>query len=109
MAITHLPTDGTKGYGSRMRSAVNAIDDGLRQLNDLIETMGLMINGDGSQAVHFDYIVTQFGFTAANGIAANEVAKAAWQELLSLQGKLNVDSAVSNVHAAIRQAAARLR
>ncbi len=66
-------------------------------LNDLLATMTLMIDGDGSDAAHFSYMQSKFGF------ADNATAKAGYEELASALAKLNTDGSVSNVNAAILQ------
>jgi hypothetical protein len=65
--------------------------------------MALMLNGDGTNATHFPYITTKFGF------ATDADAKAAWDELNSVLFKLTTDASVSSVNAAILQLFNKLR
>ena len=110
MAISHLPFNNPPiKHGNALQSALTQLENGMIGLNAQIQTMGLMLSGDGSDPIHFNYIVNKYGFNAANGIDANAVAKAAWEELLSLQSKLNTDAQVSNVKAAMAQAFSKFR
>lgn len=76
---------------------------GTNGLNNEIANMQLMIDGDGSQDAHYHEITVQYGYTS------DAVARSAWGELLSVQGKVNVDTDVTNVKAAILQAFNKFR
>lgn len=78
-------------------------EEGFRDLNAIFATMGLMIDGDGSSADHFGYIKDKFGFDDNAG------AKAGYEELASCLEKLNTDSSVSSVNAAILQVLNKFR
>lgn len=103
MAVTHLAFDDQTTHGRLIRRALNQIENGVEDLNDAIATMALMLSGDGSDPAHFTYLTAKFGF------ASDAVAKAAWEELNSVQAKLTTDSSVSNVRAAQLQAFAKFR
>ena len=62
-----------------------------------------MIDGDGSQAGHFTYATAKFGFSS------DAVTKAAYEELQSLASKLNANSSVTNVNAALVQSFNKFR
>lgn len=108
MAYTHIAYDKTSPHGNLLFSMLTNLETGFDSLNDLIATMQTMIDGDGSQAAHFAYMAGQFGFPSQQA-PDGAVAKAAWDELLSLQSKLNTDSSVSFVKAAMLQAFSKFR
>lgn len=103
MAVQHIGYTTSSPKGDKLRVMLLHGEDFIDQLNDLVGSMQLMIDGDGSQAAHFAYMTTEFGFDS------DTVAKAAWEELLSVQGKLNTDASVSNVKAALIQAFNKFR
>ena len=79
------------------------MEESLDTGNDVLNVMQQMLDGDGSQAAHFTYFVSKFGFADTAG------AKAAWDELNSMMAKLNTDGSVSSVNAAVKQIIAKLR
>ena len=103
MAITHIKHTGGS-HDALVRNALGNLEIGLQALKNLIATMALMLNGDGTAEAHFTaYVITAFGFTDAAG------AKAAYDELNSLHAKLTTDAQVTNVHAALQQAFNKFR
>lgn len=103
MAVSHLSFNDQLTHGRLLRASLNKLEEGLEELNDTLATMTLMIDGDGSQAAHFTYATTKFGFSSD----AN--TKAAYDELNSLAAKLTTDASVSNVNAALLQAFNKFR
>jgi hypothetical protein len=103
MAFTKIHFNDTLSHGRLLRNLINDLEDGRDGLNQLIAATQLMIDGDGSQITHFDEVMTRFGFPSTT------VAKAAWEELLSVQTKINTNASVSNVLAALDQAFAKFR
>lgn len=103
MAVNHIFFQQGTNHGSALRSGLNQIENGIERLNDLLGTMALMIDGDGTNAAHFVYMTEKFGFETTAG------AKAAWEELNSAMAKLNTDGSVSNVNAALTQLFNKLR
>lgn len=102
MAVTHISfaqNDG--GAGTRLRAMLDKIKAGRQALIDELAIMATMVNGDGTQSSHFPVVTAAYGF----GTDAN--AKAAWDELQSLAGKLTTDGSVSSVNAAQLQAFAK--
>jgi hypothetical protein len=97
MAVAHILYDKNSHYGAMFRTAIISLEKGYEDLNDLLATLATMLDGDGTQAAHFDYITARFGFES------NVLAKAAWDELNSVMFKLNTDASVSSVNAALRQ------
>lgn len=102
MAFIHIFFNDQMQYGRQLRSALNKVKEGHRELDDILAVMTMMIDGDGSDQAQFGEIVTRFGFQT--GIAA----KAAWDELNSTTAKENTNAAVSNVKAARDQAINKL-
>lgn len=101
--VTHIQfNDGTQ-HGRILRRALQQLDDGLSNLNDIIATMTMMIDGDGSDAAQFADVTAKFGFPD------NATSKSAWDELNSLASKLNTDASVSSVNAAMKQAFNKFR
>ncbi len=103
MALDHISYNIGTQHGAMLRNGLTLLEDGLDRLNDLLATMARMIDGDGSDAMHFAYMQEKFGF------ASNAAAKSAWDELNSLLAKLNTDSQVTSVNAALLQAFAKFR
>lgn len=102
MPVGHITFDAFTPHGKLLRDNITKLQDSIDKLNDLRESMIQMIDGDGSQAAHFDYFIGKFGFLT------NEDAKACFEELASMLFKLNTDAQVSNVQAALNQFFARL-
>ena len=103
MAITKIHFNVGLPHGQLLRSALSSLENGHDGLNDVIAATQLMIDGDGSQAAHFEEVMSRFGFPST------AVAKSAWDELLSVQSKINTNGSVSNTLAAINQAFAKFR
>lgn len=103
MALTHINFNPSTSHGSMLRHALTRLEESFVDLNELHATMSLMIDGDGTDAAHFTYMATRFGFDDGAG------AKSAYDELSSVLFKLNTDSSVSDVNAAIKQVFNKLR
>lgn len=103
MSVAHLGFNHGTPHGSLLHAAMHQLEDGLNGLNEIIATIQQMIDGDGSQAAHFTYVADKFGFTDT------ATAKAAWEEANSLKFKLNTNSSVSDVNAAMLQAFNKFR
>jgi hypothetical protein len=97
MAVAHIDFNHGSPHGSLLHSGLSGLENALANLNEIKATMQLMIDGDGSQAAHFTYATDKFGF------ASDAVAKAAWDELNSVLFKLNTNSSVTDVNAALLQ------
>lgn len=103
MPITHIKHTGGS-HDALIRTPLANLESGLDGLKDLIGTMALMLNGNGTDEAHFTaYVIGAFGFADAAG------AKAAWDELNSVHAKLTTDAQVTNVHAALLQAFNKFR
>lgn len=103
MSISHLNFNENTVHGRLLRVGVNHLELGLEGLNDVLNVLGTMIDGDGSSAAHFTYATSKFGFDS------DASTKAAYEELNSLMAKLNTDSNVSSVNAAILQVVNKFR
>lgn len=97
MAVAHINFNAGTPHGGLLKNGLSRLEDALNNLNELKATMQLMIDGDGSQTAHFPYMQEKFGFTDNAG------AKAAWDELNSVLFKLNTNSSVDSVNAALLQ------
>lgn len=102
MAFSHIYFADQVGYGLDLRRCLDHLKQGHDDLPMLLSVMATMIDGDGSQAAQFAEMTVRFGFPD------NGAAKAAYDELNSLQGKFNTNASVANVQAALAQAFAKL-
>jgi hypothetical protein len=102
MAVNHILFSTSTQFGAALSSAVKRFETSFGNLNELHATLALMIDGDGSDAAHFAYMATALGST-------NAAAKAAYDELSSFLFKLNTNASVTDVNAALRQVANKLR
>lgn len=103
MAVSHITYNHSTPHGSQLANHLLQLEGGLEGLNDDLATMARMIDGDGSQASHFTYMTGKYGFES------DAVAKAAYEELQSAAAKLNTNSSVTDVNAALLQAFAKFR
>lgn len=103
MAVQHIQFNDQLPHGRMLRRALDQLEEAIAKLEDLISTVTLMIDGDGSQASHFTYVTSKFGF------ADNATAKAAWDELNSLMFKLTTNSSITDMYAALNQAFNKFR
>ena len=103
MADNHYVFDRTLPAGFRLGRAFDALDNAKQWLLAEKDTMTQMLDGDGSAITHFNAHVTAYGFTDTTN------AKAAYEELGALIGKIDTDASVSSVKTAIAQALARFR
>ncbi len=103
MAVAHLQINDQIPHGRMLRAAINKLDEGREELADIIASLGLMIDGNGSDAAHFVYMKEKLG------CASNEIAKAVWDELNSVNFKLTTNASVDNVKAALDQVVNKLR
>ena len=103
MAVAHIAFNDQITHGRLLRRALSQMEESLEGLGDLVATIALMIDGDGSQVAHFTYVTSKFGFTD------NATAKAGYEELQSVYGKLSTNASVSSVNAALLQAFNKFR
>ena len=101
MPVTHIKFNAQSDGGRFIRRAVDTVCNGQQSLKDLVDGLARMLNGDGTDVSHFNYMTLQCGFPD------NATAKAAWDELNSLNAKLTTDANVTAVNAAILQIKAK--
>lgn len=91
MAVSHIAINKSASLGGRLYSAIDRLQSALSELNELKDAMpGMVDNGDHS------HLETQFGFDVGRG----ELAKG---ELESMLFKLNTNTSVTDVNAAMHQ------
>lgn len=103
MAVAHIAFNDQTQHGRLLRQFLNGLETSLDTGNDVLDVMAKMLDGNGSDASHFAYFVSKFGF------ATTADAKAAFDELNSIMFKLNTDASVTSVNAAMKQVIAKLR
>lgn len=99
MAATHISFDDQSSHGRQLRRCLSLIDEGFRNTEDLLATLGTMIDGDGTDAAHFAIMKTKCGFPDT------ATAKIAWEALLGVKAiaDLEVSQGV-NVRTALKGA-----
>lgn len=107
MAANYIEMDKTTDFGRNLARGGQLIIEGLELLVKARDNMIQARDGDGSSAAHYDVLAAEAGYVANDYADANAAAKASFDELDSLVGKLNTDGSVSNVRAAIYQFAAK--
>lgn len=101
MAATNIPFDRSNQFGQEIKALLNAYRKANQDGPNILGAMAVMIDGDGSDVSHFAEMVTL-------GIYENTTdAKASYDELASVNGKLTTDGSVTNVDAAIKQVCAK--
>jgi len=103
MADNHFVFNRGLPAGFRLGRGHEALESAMALLVNERDTMTQMLDGDGTLAAHFNAHVTAYGFqTTAD-------AKAAYDELGAVLGKLTTDGSVTVVNTAIKQFLAKLR
>lgn len=103
MADNHYVFDRTLPAGFRLGRDFDALESAIQGLIAEHDTMVQMLSGADTDPASFSAHVAAYGFTSTAD------AKAAFDELGALIGKLNTDASVSGVKSAIAQALARFR
>lgn len=106
MAVSHIDFNRGTVHGAQMRQVIDNLERAYEGLDDLFLMMERMIDGNGSDAAHFTYMQDKFGFSS------NAVAKAAFEELASLRGKLRTTGdgvTTTHVKDAIEQVFSKFR
>ena len=116
MSVGHYGFDDQTPHGRIQRRVMTGAETLLDEGKDLLAVYQQMIDGDGSNISHFDYVVRRFKYGGHDGTAGTAVtdaqrtvAKAAWDEFQSFMSKFTGDGAVSSVNAAMLQAFAKFR
>lgn len=101
MATTNIPYERSNQFGQEITALLNCYRKVVTDGPLLLSAMGHMIDGDGSSDTHFAEMVTLGIF------ATNADAKASYDELQSVNGKLTTDASVTSVQAALLQVCAK--
>ena len=111
MAISHIQINPQLPHASRLRSVALGIENDVDVLTEELGTMALMIDGDPSVAANYGEVVTRYGIETPGMVEADRLAaaKALFDEMNSLKFKLTTNASVSDVNAAILQAASKIR
>ena len=112
----HIHFDAGTQYGAKLRQMLHVNEQADDVIADVRDMMVQMLDGDGSQNVHYAEITKRFGFgdydVSTGGAptdAQNAKARAAFQEIDSAYSKTSGNGSVSNVRAARDQLFAKLR
>lgn len=103
MATTKITMAEGQRKAAQIRSWLTALEAVLDGGDDIVRDFPTMIDGDGSDAAHFDQVTALVGFQ--NGT----MAKAFWDEFQSAWSKVSGDGSVSSVNAALKQIIAKCR
>lgn len=103
MAFSHIYFNSASANGPQLRSALSSLESGYDQLLKTIGVMQTMIDGDGTQDVHYAEVRARFGFDS------DAMAHAAYNESQSLAFKLKTDDTIDHMNAALLQAFNKFR
>ncbi len=94
MAFTHIHFNDQTTYGRSLRQMLNIAETGDTQLANIRNEMSLMIDGDGSQDVHYAELTSRYGFVS------DAFSHTAFSEIDSAYSKTSGNGDVSSVRAA---------
>lgn len=99
MAVQHIKytVDASHPASQKLNNFLRHLEAVMDDGPDILATMALMLDGDGSNIAHFDYFKGQYG------IADNTISKALYDEINSAMAKITGNGSVSNVNAALVQ------
>ena len=103
MAFNHIHFNDQTQYGRSLRRFLQQAEESDDLMKDVRDCMVQMLNGDGSQDVHYAEITGRYGFPD------DASAHAAFSEIDSAYSKTSGDGTVSGVRAARDQLYAKLR
>lgn len=99
--------DGNTVY-QRLRKSLGKLRDAVDELDEIRNVIEVGLKDTaGSTAAHFAAYQVESGIAAGGYADANAAAKASFDELASLAGKLTTDAEVVEVKSAIGQACAK--
>ncbi len=101
---THIQFNPATIGGGRLKQLLTYGESYQDGLIKELATFQTLLNGDGTQTSHFTALATPY-----YGFATDTDAKASWDELNSVNSKVNSDASVSSVMTAIKQAANKHR
>lgn len=97
MASTNINFDRSNQLGQEIKSLLVAYRKVNQDGKNIINHMVHVIDGDGTQEIHFQPLADMGAFpTAADAMAA-------YNELASVNAKLTTDNSVTSVDAALKQ------
>lgn len=108
MAANLIKFDKNKDMSRQVLRFAQMLRDAVEQGRHIRDAMIQGIDGDTSSADQFDLLVPLFGAEAGDYADANTAMKALYDEVAAVLGKVDTDSSVSNVKAAIAQLCAKL-
>ncbi len=98
---TFLTYNPSKAGIQQAVNGMQQVRNGRELLRIAIADLQTMIDNDGAQTSDYATMATLCGFPDA------ATAKASWDEINSLFGKISTDSSVSSVYAAVNQCCAK--
>lgn len=101
MAADNIPFDRSNQFGQEIKALLNAYRKVNQDGPNILQAMQHMIDGDGSDKDHFAEMVTLGIYETTDD------AKASYDELASINGKLTTDGSVTSVDAALKQVCAK--
>lgn len=107
MAATFVDFDANTPVGRKIARGLQMLRESRDVIRDALGMMNELSDGNRNTAGDFDLLAVEGAYQAGDYGTANAAALASYQELNSLYAKLSTDASVSNVAAAITQAAAR--
>lgn len=95
--MQYIPFPSNTTFGSRIKSALGRLENGVLEFQQVRGSMALMIDNAGSLDSDYAKMATQCGF--ADGTAA----RAAFVEIDTLFNKFNTDGSVTNLKTNLAQ------
>jgi hypothetical protein len=103
MAFNHISFNDQTQYGRILRRAVNMAEEADDALNDVVDMMTQMRDGDGTVASHYAECTARMGF------ASDAKAKDCYDLLKAASDDISTNASVVNVKQRRGQVYARLR
>jgi len=107
MAAAHIKFDDSKSISRNLKRGVQMLNESIVILNGTLAAITQMVDNGGAQTTDFALFATEGGYSAGDYASPAAAAQASYNELASLLFKLNRDSSVADVNAAIKQVAAK--
>lgn len=101
MAETNISFDRSNQFGQEIKALLNAYRKVVSDGPLILESMALMLDGDGSQLAHFQTMVDLGIYPTTTD------AKESYLELQSANSKCNTDASVDSVNTAFKQVCAK--
>lgn len=107
MAAGHIIFDKQHEVMRKAVRGMQLIREGRDTLEEARDAMIQMRDGNGSLAAHYDLLATEAAFEAGDYADANAAAKASFDEIDSLCGKITTNASITDMTAAISQCPAK--